>query len=544
MKLPHTLYRSFVGFAAAALGMVSILPTIAFAVEENSDSDTFEDGILTYTKIDSSTVSVTDCNESTTHISIMPKIDGYDVVSIDEEAFANCTKLQSVTIPVSVTKIGGAAFYGCSALEKITLPETVTAVESGTFFGCSALTEITLGSAVTSIGDMAFGYCTSLTDIALPDSVETVGDQLFYYCTALETAEIPEKVTELGAYTFYGCLSLQEFTVSAALEDIGAMTFLGCSSLKNIAVEEGNSNYTVTDNVLYNADTSVLYLYPAGRTDTAFTLPDSVLAVYAGAFFAASNLQQITFDSKLQYIGEMAFNFCSGLTSLTIPESVTSIGSTAFSDCTGLTAVTFSGTEKEDGGTGEALDIGDYAFFCCDNLKEVTLPKRVSAIGEYAFGCTAAEQSDENSSDEDSTIEVKPLEGFLLIGYTGAASDYVKNSSVDLNFKSVNFDWGKLAFWVIAAAVVLVIVFFAVLVVRRSMMTSTEKEALHAAKQEQKKRLSDRDDVDSEADTPDDGYQGILDDTDEAEEMLSYDETISHSCMHQFGHAEQHEEDN
>lgn len=71
--------------------------------------------------------------ESATHISIMPKIDGYDIVSIGEEAFANCTSLQSVTIPASVTEIGSAAFYGCTALTKVTVPDAVTKIEQGTF---------------------------------------------------------------------------------------------------------------------------------------------------------------------------------------------------------------------------------------------------------------------------------------------------------------------------------------------------------------------------------------------------------------------------
>ena len=51
------------------------------------------------------------------------------------------------------------------------------------------------------------------------------------------------------------------------------------------------------------------------------------------------------------------------------------------------------------------------------------------------------------SSDSGDDLKVKALSGFLLIGYTGAASDYVKDCDVDISFKSVNFNWKGLIFW-------------------------------------------------------------------------------------------------
>lgn len=540
--------------AAAAAGVLSVcvlLPAgnvLAAETTTDSSSETFDDGTLTYKKLSNTTVSVTDCVESATHISIMPKIDGYDVVSIGEEAFANCTSLQGLTIPDSVTEIGSAAFYGCTALESLTVPDSVTKIESGTFFNCSALTNLTLGGKTTDIGDMAFGYCTSLETVALPETVENMGNQVFYYCTALDDISIPDKVTELGSYTFYGCLALKSFEVPANLEDIGAMSFVACPSLETITVADGNAKYTAVDNVLYDSEESILYLYPAGRSDTSFTLPDSTLVVYAGAFFAAGNLQQITFDEKLQYIGEMAFDFCSGLTSLNIPKGVTTIGTTAFADCTGLTSVTFDGASDEDGGDGDKLEIGDYAFFCTDNLKEVQLPKRVSSIGKYAFGCTLPSDDDDSedyvtvSSDSGDDLKVKALSGFLLIGYTGAASDYVKDCDVDISFKSVNFNWKGLIFWAVLVVVLAAVVLIAVRIIRRTMMTAEEKLALKSAQAEQKVPLMQREES-SETEEPefDDGYRSILaddEDEDEAEGVADYEQTISHSQLHSIGHAD------
>ena len=54
---------------------------------------------------------------------------------IADSAFSRCISLTSITIPKSVTSIGGGAFYQCDSLTSITIPDSVT-----------------------SIGDFAFGY--------------------------------------------------------------------------------------------------------------------------------------------------------------------------------------------------------------------------------------------------------------------------------------------------------------------------------------------------------------------------------------------------
>lgn len=547
--IKHTAARTFAGFLAAVLsaGMLAVSSGAVFAEESTTQSNTFDDGTLTYTITDGTNVSVTGCATSATHVSIMPEIDGYNVTAIGEEAFAECESLQGLTIPETVQSIGSAAFYGCTSLESLTIPDAVTKIEDGTFFNCTSLKDLKLGDDVTEIGSMAFGYCTSLEEVTLPSALETIGDQLFYYCTALQEVSIPAHVTQLGSYTFYGCMSMESFDVPATLEDIGALPFFGCRSLKTLTVEDGNPNYIVDDNVLYNKAHDILYAYPAGREDTSFEVPEGTLVVYAGAFFAAENLQQVTFHDDLQYIGEMAFDFCSGLQSITIPESVTTIGETAFSDCSALKEVTFVGAEDEDT-VEKNLEIGSYAFFCCDSLKEVTLPKRVSSIGDYAFGCVSVESdSSEDSSSGSSSddMQVEAMDDFLLIGYTGAAADYVKKCDVKINFKSLNFDWGRLVFYVVLCAAILVVLLIAVQVIRRTIMTREEKEALRQAKELQKIPLSQRGEngAAEAAEEPDDGYRGILEDNGPEEDVAvpEYDDTYTHGRLHQIGHADQPE---
>ena len=124
--------------------------------------------------------------------------------------FNGCTSLTSVTIPDSVTSIGGSAFYGCTSLTSVTIPDSVTSIGSYAFFNCSSLTSITIPNSVTSIGGFAFKNCHSLTSVTIPDSVTSIGRAAFSWCTSLTSITIGDGVTSIGDGAFYKSTSLSE----------------------------------------------------------------------------------------------------------------------------------------------------------------------------------------------------------------------------------------------------------------------------------------------------------------------------------------------
>ena len=66
----------------------------------------------------------------------------YNVTSIGDDAFYDCSGLTFVTIPNSVTSIGSRAFSKCSSLTSITIPNSVTSIGSGAFSECTGLTQV------------------------------------------------------------------------------------------------------------------------------------------------------------------------------------------------------------------------------------------------------------------------------------------------------------------------------------------------------------------------------------------------------------------
>ncbi len=505
--------------------------------------DTFDDGVLTYTITGAATVSVTDCTLGASYVNIGEKISGYTITGIGNGAFEGMESMASVTIPKSVTTIEDGAFNGCTGLTSITLPDSVTKIPAGCFQGCSSLQEIKLGSQVTEIGDMAFALCTSLETFTFPETVTAVGLKLFFGCAKLQEVTLPESLTTLGTQMFFSCPALESITIPASVEDVGVMAFSGCTGLKEIVVADGNEYFTVHEGALFDKNLEVLYCYPAAQTETSYTVPDSTLVIGPSAFMCAASLTQVTLPEKLRYIGDGAFYGCVGLSSIILPEAVTTIGDNAFDSCSALQTVTFVGADAEEQ-TGEDLSIGSYAFFACPKLLDVTLPKRVSSIGSYAFGCTEETDSANTANAAGDEIAVKAVSGFVLSGYTGTASDYVKNCDVKISFHALNFNWKSFVFWVVLGAAGLIILLLAVRVIRRNMLTPEEREALKKAQQQKRVPLSQREQAsDAEEKESDDGYQSILGKEDEDEDesaspTVPVIDSVAHGMTHFRGHAD------
>ncbi|MCR4812412.1 MAG: leucine-rich repeat protein [Bacteroidales bacterium] len=200
----------------------------------------------------------------------------YSVTSIGNSAFENCSGLTSVTIPNSVTSIGGSSYY------------------DGAFYGCSGLT------SVYYTGDVA-GWC-GITFGGGPNPLGYA--QNFYINGSLVTdLVIPSGVTEIKDNTFPGATCLTSVTIPNSVTSIGYNAFSQCSGL------------------------------------TSLTIPNSVTSIGFFAFSGCSGLTSVTIGNSVTSIGFRAFSQCSGLTSLTIGNSVTSIGDEAFSGCSGLTEI-------------------------------------------------------------------------------------------------------------------------------------------------------------------------------------------------------------
>ena len=246
-------------------------------------------------------------------------------IVIPEEVENNGTKY-------NVTCIGKSAFSKCEKIKSVIIPNTVTSIEYSAFAFCS-IESVTIGNSVTTIGNQAFRN-SDLTSITIPNSVTSIEYSAFYECSYLKSITIPSTVTNIGDGV---CAS--------------------CPDLTEINVESENTEYTSENGVLFNKNKTTIMCYPAGKTESSYTIPNGVTN-----------------------IANEAFNDCFRLTSITIPNSVTSIGRLAFFECENIKSVSIPNS---------VTSIGDDAFYGCSGLTSVTIPNSVTSIGDDAFdGCT------------------------------------------------------------------------------------------------------------------------------------------------------------
>jgi len=231
--------------------------------------------------------TITGAEESVSGNVVIPMmLDGYLVKGIGSDAFKDCTKIVSVSIPDGVEVIKTGAFSGCTSLTSVVIPGSVSGYYSAVFMGCTALRDVTISDGVKNIGMSMFSGCTALESIVIPNSVEDIGMYAFAGCTALRSISIPDS-TYLESGAFSDCRSLTAVTIPACVTRILDHTFYGCIGLRSI------------------------------------TIPDGVKVIYGDAF-----------------------NGCSGLTSVTLPLSVREIQGGAFYGCNALKDVHYGGDER------------------------------------------------------------------------------------------------------------------------------------------------------------------------------------------------------
>ena len=361
----------------------------------------------------------------------------YQVTGIGNDAFYNCTDLDSVSIPPTVTAIRHDAFYNCSVLEHVTLPSGLTTIGDNAFHLCWNLRDITIPDNVEYIGVGAFMECSNLASVVIGNSVTTIGQQAFDHCTSLTSVVIPNSVTTIGKKAFYGCSNLENAVIGSGVTSIGSQAFYSCTNLRNItcrsttpptmassdvfdnpaytyatlfvpngslsAYQSANwwRNFTtISDQKFYDfAVNGIYYLITSGNTvEVSFrdaglntysgnvTVPETVsyggvtyqvTGIGNGAFAMCAGLTGVTIPATVTYIGNVAFYGCSRLARLALPDALLTIGEQAFRGCTGLTTVTIPNA---------VTTIGERAFYDCSGLTSVTIGTSVSFIGSNAFG--------------------------------------------------------------------------------------------------------------------------------------------------------------
>lgn len=171
-------------------------------------------------------------------------------------SFMDCTQLESISLPSTLSKLGEYAFYNCSSLKAIALPSGMTHINEYTFAGCSSLETVSIPSSVRVIDKDAFAECHALTSVTLPAGVTEIEEQTFLNCRDLATVKILGNVIRIGTAAFSGCSNaLTSITIPGSVSKIGEGAFRLCSILANVYFDGSKAQWNaVTKGDDWNSD--------------------------------------------------------------------------------------------------------------------------------------------------------------------------------------------------------------------------------------------------------------------------------------------------
>lgn len=191
-----------------------------------------ENGIC-YTTVDG-TAYVIWCSASGTVV-VPETLGGCPVKELLPSAFSNCNRIDRLTLPDSIERIGRKCFVGCNlTIEK--LPENLKDIGVFAFCGDSSnnknkIPDCTIPEGITKIPTGAFEH-TQIDKIVLPAGLETVGAHAFSDSGAKELV-FSGSVKEIRDSAFYG-IQTKEIVLPEGLETLGQYVFNGPSQLEKI----------------------------------------------------------------------------------------------------------------------------------------------------------------------------------------------------------------------------------------------------------------------------------------------------------------------
>ena len=322
------------------LFLISILTSLTIQAVEYEDSQgciyDYNQATHTATLKDGTSCSVWKVDIGSITV---PDVGDFSVTSIDEGAFKDNGSIKYVVIK-NVSSIGKDAFNNCSSLQLIDLPNTLSSIGDNAFKSCGRLAHIhcedndpkaiILEKLPTTLNQNNFAtlyvpngrksYYTANNDCRL-----IFGERIF---------EGNMNVFQSDNMTFVGANVNGSTTGSATLLWGTNITDDEGKIIVHDVVNYNNVNYsvnTIGNSAFYDDNNSSTF-----SNIKSIVIKNGVSLICNKVFYNCSGLETVSLPDNLSKIGESAFQKCSKLELLTLPASLRSVGNKAFVDCGNL----------------------------------------------------------------------------------------------------------------------------------------------------------------------------------------------------------------
>ena len=286
-------------------------------------------------------------------------------------------------------------------------PISITTKESTEEISTEITTEIkenenTFAIRLISTGVEIIGYYGTDSIVVIPETIDDlvvtrVGNYAFSKNSIVEEITIPDSVTEIGDYAFINSINLKRINLSSSVISIGENITENCHSLKEINISDSNPIFYSRNGVVFkkgineteqmsyktalrklsdSENEDEIFLYPEGKTDDVYYIPEGVTNIGQWAFKGNQYIKEIIIPDSVNVIGVGAFMHCSSLETLLIPGSISVIPTYMCYGCSSLTNLTLSeGITK----------ISTSAFERATSLSNLAFPISLLIISTKAF---------------------------------------------------------------------------------------------------------------------------------------------------------------
>lgn len=327
--------------------------------------------------------------------------------TLHQGAFSECSNLSYISMPMC-SSIANGAFYSCSNLLSISIPSFYSRVtiERNAFRECVNLKSVDVNKTETIILNSAFYKCKNLSDINF-DNCIAIGPEAFAYCESLDKITL-NKCENIGDSAFLNCINLEKVYVNGSkyckLDSPNAFYIYDASISKysinnNIQfyfpidtyekyIHDYNWKHYSQNMIMMPKQNQIIYTTNDGNI---IEIKDSELKNNTTNTYEKYGLIEFKNNSAtFEQLNKKIFKGSDTLTSIDLPFKCESIGDSEFEDCINLTSVTPSSLNV-------LTHIGKYAFKNCVSLKSFKIPDSILSLDDAVFiGCKNIEKFEGN----------------------------------------------------------------------------------------------------------------------------------------------------
>lgn len=313
----------------------------------------------------------------------------YQISKINENALRGNSSVKTITIQNGITSIGKGAFAECSVLENVKIPDSVSRIEEDAFLKDNKLKKIDIsGKARGSIVGEPWGAENAA--IYWSDT-KVIGDFLFDTTNSVITKYLGNETVvnipadffidskeyrpkSIGPYAFANKWQITEVNCeSYSLTHIGEYAFSGCSNFQGFTFPNG-----------YNVTSAGKYAFKNCKKFRGLSMGDFTI-VEEGLYYGCESLRGFgeLGLKNITAIKEKGFYGCKSMREIYLREGLTEIGQYAFWDCNALKKIylTKHETDSIKGAPWGATDAVIYWQY--DDRLGYLLPQTREDIYDY-----------------------------------------------------------------------------------------------------------------------------------------------------------------